>query len=611
MTEATFQTKATEQDGRLDNYGARVKAIEALGGLAPGEASDATVMSHITNPESLSNAAITTEIAGRAGANAKDNGAVGDGVADDAASISALLSAAASFGVRRIVFPAGNYRSTAPLTMAASDVEVVFEAGATISLDSTAFNERPLTISGHRNRILGGIFRSQTRRKFLLAVTGDDNTVSGSTVTHATKSTMGVVPGSSIYYNQGGIEVRGQRNTVERAEASNTEGAGIYLYGDGNKAVQCYTHDNCTGVIVETGATNAAVLDCIITDNNVNFSEGYDGILATCDGLTVRGNLIAGNGEHGTYLHGKNITVSGNTVRGNYYNGIKLGNVDGYAVTGNTLDGNNVSLTSSESQIYIQKSFTYGVVSGNVESRSVAGTFIRAWTDEVGSHTLSITGNTGIGNISFNAERDVVVSGNVTAGDIIVGFDNYTYPALGGAVVTGNKANRIHLTRCTAPLVGSNTVKKITATANPLAAIIQGNLITAQDARIPLLAVAEFSGNIITFTMAMNAESLFQQHTSKLSGGRFVNNDFKSSGGRFLHFTSESISSDNLTISGNSFSGALQPLYFWGAGHQIVGNRADLQMGYLGCNNSIITGNIKEPSMRTGLTGNVFANNIP
>ena len=528
------------------------------------------------------------------------------------ADLQSALSALSSplYSVRELLVPPGTYTVSSGLTLAADDATVTFQPGAVVSLASSDFNARALTISGSRNRVVGGAVTSSARKKFLVSITGSDNVVERVRASHTTKSTMAPVPGTSIYYNQGGFEVKGSRNVVRKAEAANTEGAGFYLYGDGNTITNCYSHDNCTGVIVETGSTNAAILDSVIVNNNVNNAEAYDGILATCDGLVVRGNTIVGNGEHGTYLHGQNVVVSGNVVRGNYFNGIKLGNVEGFTVTGNVLDGNVTSLLTSESQIYIQKTFTNGTITGNVERANVAGTFIRVWSDTTGSYGVTITGNTGIGNIMVHAHRDLVVSGNITAGDILLGFNDASYPSLAGAVVSDNSANRIHLTRCTAPIVDSNVVKKITATADPLAATIKNNRMSAQDTGIPLRAVADFSGNTVVFTMTNATDTLFQQHTSKLTGGRFVNNVFTSSGGRFVYFTSEAISSDGMTFSGNTFAGVLQPLYFWGSGHMVIGNRADQQMGFLGCSNSIITNNIKEPSIRAGYTGNVIANNI-
>lgn len=52
MTELTFSTKTKQQDTRLDNYESRVRGIETLGGLAPGDVSDATMASIASQPTS-------------------------------------------------------------------------------------------------------------------------------------------------------------------------------------------------------------------------------------------------------------------------------------------------------------------------------------------------------------------------------------------------------------------------------------------------------------------------------------------------------------------------------------------------------------------------------
>lgn len=56
MTEATFQTKAEQLDARQAAYEARVQSLETLGGLEPGDVSDATVAGVLGNPESLTGA---------------------------------------------------------------------------------------------------------------------------------------------------------------------------------------------------------------------------------------------------------------------------------------------------------------------------------------------------------------------------------------------------------------------------------------------------------------------------------------------------------------------------------------------------------------------------
>lgn len=52
MTEAVFQNKAATQDAKLDTYETRIESIETLGGLAPGDTSDATMAGIAANPES-------------------------------------------------------------------------------------------------------------------------------------------------------------------------------------------------------------------------------------------------------------------------------------------------------------------------------------------------------------------------------------------------------------------------------------------------------------------------------------------------------------------------------------------------------------------------------
>lgn len=98
MTEATFQAKAAEQDGRLAGYQARIESIETLGGLAPGDLSDATMASLLANLESTFRTGLDSVYAAKANAaavHASDHGAAGDGVTNDIARISAAMAAAA------------------------------------------------------------------------------------------------------------------------------------------------------------------------------------------------------------------------------------------------------------------------------------------------------------------------------------------------------------------------------------------------------------------------------------------------------------------------------------------------------------------------------------
>lgn len=113
MTEATFQSKAREQDGKLDNFGTRVESIETLGGLAPGDVSDATATSLMAQADSGLRRESGKHFVGRGElvVNAKDYGAKADGTTDDAVKLNDANTAATTFGARLFV-PPGRYKIT-------------------------------------------------------------------------------------------------------------------------------------------------------------------------------------------------------------------------------------------------------------------------------------------------------------------------------------------------------------------------------------------------------------------------------------------------------------------------------------------------------------------
>lgn len=63
MTEETFYEVSDEQNALLSNYNSRVQSLEALGGLAPGDVSDATVSSVMAQLDSQTRAAFEAALA--------------------------------------------------------------------------------------------------------------------------------------------------------------------------------------------------------------------------------------------------------------------------------------------------------------------------------------------------------------------------------------------------------------------------------------------------------------------------------------------------------------------------------------------------------------------
>ncbi|MBA8920448.1 glycosyl hydrolase family 28-related protein [Nesterenkonia jeotgali] len=122
MTEATFQAKALEQDGRLSNYDTRVRAIEVLGELAPGNVDDATFASVVGQEDSQGSQALKAAYAtldnqgrqpvrkGELSLNVQDYGAVGDDSTDDSVAFQEAINDAASKGGGVVYVPRSRYR---------------------------------------------------------------------------------------------------------------------------------------------------------------------------------------------------------------------------------------------------------------------------------------------------------------------------------------------------------------------------------------------------------------------------------------------------------------------------------------------------------------------
>lgn len=159
MTEATFQSKAGEQDGRLNAYETRVKSIEILGGLEPGDTSDATFSSILAQSDSHSRRALDSAVANdveKDGTATKGAllGAFVTGVSTRTATHQGIVDAASAaepFGLGVILRP-GVYEIEQNLTI---NVPVVFDgaiikpaAGVTVIL-AAGFTSQRVQVFDH------------------------------------------------------------------------------------------------------------------------------------------------------------------------------------------------------------------------------------------------------------------------------------------------------------------------------------------------------------------------------------------------------------------------------------------------------------------------------
>ncbi|MDZ4233910.1 MAG: right-handed parallel beta-helix repeat-containing protein, partial [Dietzia sp.] len=106
------ESKNAMQDATLNNHKSRVESLETLGGLAPGDVSDATVRDLIANPASTTAA----ELAGAIAAQTPTASAADPSGGDDTTALNALLAANAG---KTVTLRGGRtYRISAELTLA-------------------------------------------------------------------------------------------------------------------------------------------------------------------------------------------------------------------------------------------------------------------------------------------------------------------------------------------------------------------------------------------------------------------------------------------------------------------------------------------------------------
>lgn len=117
ISEAALAANQSAQDVIIADHGSRVDDLEVLGGLAPGDTSDATVHNLVNNPASLTSIELAGKYVSKGSlvVNVKDYGAVGNGTTDDTAAIIAAEAAANTAGAT-LFMPPGTYKTTGKIT---------------------------------------------------------------------------------------------------------------------------------------------------------------------------------------------------------------------------------------------------------------------------------------------------------------------------------------------------------------------------------------------------------------------------------------------------------------------------------------------------------------
>lgn len=133
ISEAALAANQALQDATIANHESRVDDLEVLGGISPGNTSDAAVHALLTNPATDT----ALEIAGKYVAkgqqviNARDYGVVGNGIADDRAALLTAANAAVALGYP-LVIPSS-------FTMSISTPGLVLPAGLKLNTNGAKF----------------------------------------------------------------------------------------------------------------------------------------------------------------------------------------------------------------------------------------------------------------------------------------------------------------------------------------------------------------------------------------------------------------------------------------------------------------------------------------
>lgn len=370
----------------------------------------------------------------------KDFGAVGDGVANDAAAIQAALNS----GARKITFPAGSYLVNTRIQCSQSDIEIDF--GSAILLNTV---ELPVVVvygfdtnamfdfTGNAVRISGGIFRnglSQCIRITGVSSPGDTFIGIGYTTSNRVSNMVfdncrGNACNISFFTNStmdNLVVLNKTRDPVTGSIYSAQEFG--FLFGTGSTITSCQVINSQAG-----GGAYHLFVNGFVCSNNV-----FSGLNNTASEATVRA-MYASNSYNGV-INGniaevtggvglkcsydcRNVSICSNTMSvagtagGGQYAAIFLQGVDGFVIDGNRLSnvGNHVirlSFHTSPANLNTKN----GVVSNNW-CTTTYGTGIASRTyDGDGIYVASLTTATR-GPIDIVGNR--LVTGNLVAAQLV------------------------------------------------------------------------------------------------------------------------------------------------------------------------------------------------
>lgn len=402
-TAALAAQEATTASQQVVQHEPRISALETLGSITPGDTSDATLASLVTQSDSAVSQLLKNQFQPKhdTGQTPYDFGAIGDGVADDTTALKEWINSP------QPDLPFGEFLLTETLEVSKDNLTIRGEPGSTIKL--------------------GGNHRFITND-------GDNTTISGITV-----------DGDGV--GQGGIYVNGNHTTINNATLNNfhsgTDVRALQISGEGGSRVYGNTISNVVGTPNESGTVsrgivltypNGASFMSEVFENHIEHVEGGEGVAIAVNcpsngaihppSLTkIYGNTFNGVSRRYLKIQGSKTTVQNNTFHDTFtivlsqpLHLISAINSDDINIEGNifkiTSPSNGVSIVATD-----DNRFQRGVIANN--TIDAPGYAAQASTRQ--GEDATIIGNTiTVDSGTAIAETDVLNS--IVSGNTIHGF---------------------------------------------------------------------------------------------------------------------------------------------------------------------------------------------
>lgn len=364
---------------------------------------------------------VTYSMISGAAANVFDFGAVGNGVANDAAAIQAAIDSLGPGGT--VYFPVGNYLCTSGLTVSDNNVTLEFSNGA--ALTYTTATQILLTVTGDNCKLVGA-------------------TINAPAVFDATNASIGY----SI------VKIEGDFFTASNCSVNNVPRAGFWFAEANNGTVTgCSINGNYPqasypaggpvhfGIVIDTPSTgsqgNFVISENIITRCIQGAGSGSTGAASLEQSMVITGNVFELCWDHGFYTSG---LANGISLTGNAFNAcrIPIALTGGYhTVTSNTLvvftsgtgaDDNEITGISLRDPVNcivsnnsIRGEGTSGGAVISLEDLSGVSGANKVENNIVSNNVIEITNPTvaGVAAIRLLAQSTTNVSNNIVSGNII------------------------------------------------------------------------------------------------------------------------------------------------------------------------------------------------